>query len=100
MSQDGIPLERGHTFQVNDTDFIKVTLELLSVFCRNRVDADAGYEVFLNDGKIKILHAEVHALKVDNFNVIDVKDEEWELTEGDEAFLCWSNFDDLLLWAT
>ena len=56
-------------------------------------------EVFVYDCEIKVLHSVVHSLKVDDFNVVQVKHEERELTNRNEAVLSGFDPDDLFGWA-
>jgi hypothetical protein len=51
------------------------------------VDALHGREVLEDDGHVEVLDAELDSLKADDFDVIDVNDEEGELGDGDQAVL-------------
>ena len=99
-SENLLPLQWLKSFKVDYSNFIEICLQLFSILGGHRVDSVEFMEVFVDDGEIKVLHAVVHALEVHNFDVVQVQDEEGELTDRNETVLSRFDPDNLLAWAT
>jgi len=91
--QHSVPVHGDHTLREDDANFIEVGFDFFNAFSRNGIDSLERVEVFENDGHIEVLDAKGYSLEVHGLDLLQVNYEEWEFTNGNQAILCWSDFD-------
>jgi len=100
LPQHRIPVHGHHSLRVNNSNFIKICLNVLNTLPGNWVDVFKSLEILEDNGHIKVLNAKWDSFKVHSLNVFQVNHKERKLTDGNQTVFSWSDLYHWLLGTT